>query len=118
MGGKLQQSLVARYGAHTEARLREDPYSALFPISGVSFRCARRSLPPSSCLVGSLMACAEAQTQHAPVLCPPSGAWNHHRMMAVSLLPPRADETKHQHCSSFWASGLHMQRWVLHSVIS
>lgn len=40
VGGRLQQSLVARYGGATEARLREDPYSALFPISGLSFRRA------------------------------------------------------------------------------
>ena len=39
VGGKLQQSLVARYGAATEAQLRADPYAALFPIASMSFRC-------------------------------------------------------------------------------
>ncbi len=39
VGGKLQQSLVAHYGAATEARLRADPYAALFPIASMSFRC-------------------------------------------------------------------------------
>ncbi len=39
VGGKLAQTLVERYGLHTEACLRKDPYSALFSIPGVSFRC-------------------------------------------------------------------------------
>ncbi len=43
VGGKLAQTLVDRYGVHTEARLRQDPYSSLFSIPGVSFRHA---LPP------------------------------------------------------------------------
>jgi hypothetical protein len=47
VGGRLQQSLVARYGGATEAHLREDPYSALFPIGGLSFRRAPL-LPPAA----------------------------------------------------------------------
>lgn len=39
VGGKLAQTLVERYGVHTEGCLRKDPYSALFSIPGVSFRC-------------------------------------------------------------------------------
>ncbi|CAL8469331.1 g8872 [Coccomyxa elongata] len=40
VGGKLAQTLVDRYGVQTEARLRQDPYSTLFSIPGVSFRAA------------------------------------------------------------------------------
>lgn len=40
VGGKLAQTLVERYGVLTEARLCQDPYSALFSIPGVSFRHA------------------------------------------------------------------------------
>ncbi|BDA44925.1 probable recBCD enzyme subunit RecD at C-terminar half [Coccomyxa sp. Obi] len=40
VGGKLAQTLVDRYGVQTETRLRQDPYSTLFSIPGVSFRAA------------------------------------------------------------------------------
>lgn len=49
VGGKLAQTLVERYGVHTEACLRKDPYSALFSIPGVSFRCCIPFSQPSIC---------------------------------------------------------------------
>jgi hypothetical protein len=38
VGGRLAQTLVERYGVHTEARMRQDPYAALFSVPSVSFR--------------------------------------------------------------------------------
>lgn len=47
VGGKLAQTLVDRYGVQTETRLRQDPYSTLFSIPGVSFRYSSPAAPLS-----------------------------------------------------------------------
>ena len=36
--GRLAQMLVERHGKHTEGRLKQDPYSCLHGMPGVTFR--------------------------------------------------------------------------------